>query len=92
MSTTTNAAGGATLDPPFGVRSGRRPVRSTVLLFGYGFLVLFSYYLLKPVRDALILSENGAEARSYLGRLRPLCSSSSCQCTAPSIVLTEGGP
>lgn len=68
MSTTINLAGGAILDRRSRPRRlGRRcPKMGTVSLFGYGFLVLFSYYLLKPVRDALILSENGAEARSYL--------------------------
>ncbi len=30
------------------------------------FLVLFSYYLLKPVRDALILTQGGAEVKAYL--------------------------
>ena len=39
--------------------------RGVVLLFLQGFLLLFSYYLLKPIREALILSEGGAEVRSY---------------------------
>jgi AAA family ATP:ADP antiporter len=30
------------------------------------FLLLTSYYLIKPVREALILAEGGAEAKSYL--------------------------
>lgn len=64
MFTTANFAAEAALEPDFGGRS--RSENSTLLLFGYGFLVLFSYYLLKPVRDALILTESGAEARSYL--------------------------
>jgi AAA family ATP:ADP antiporter len=29
------------------------------------FLLLAAYYLLKPVREALILSESGAEVKSY---------------------------
>lgn len=68
MSTTINLAGGAVLDrrSPSGWLGRRRLESGTMLLFSYGFLVLFSYYLLKPVRDALILTQNGAEARSYL--------------------------
>ena len=36
-----------------------------VLLFVKVFLLLFAYYLLKPVREALILTEQSAEVRSY---------------------------
>ena len=36
-----------------------------VLLFAKVFLLLFAYYLLKPVREALILTEQSAEVRSY---------------------------
>ncbi len=39
--------------------------RGVFLLFLQGFLLLFAYYLLKPIREALILSEGGAEVRSY---------------------------
>jgi AAA family ATP:ADP antiporter len=39
----------------------------TVLLLSLNvFLVLFSYYLLKPVRDALVLTQGGAEVTAYL--------------------------
>jgi len=36
-----------------------------VYLFLNFFLLLFAYYLLKPVREALVLTEGGAEVRSY---------------------------
>lgn len=39
--------------------------RGMVYLFLNFFLLLLAYYLLKPVREALVLSENGAEVRSY---------------------------
>jgi len=40
---------------------------SITLLMSFNvFLLLTSYYVIKPVRDALILAEGGAEARSYL--------------------------
>jgi len=45
------------------VRAGEGSV--VVLLFAKIFLLLFAYYLLKPVREALILSESSAEVRSY---------------------------
>jgi ATP:ADP antiporter, AAA family len=35
------------------------------VLFANGFLLLLAYYLLKPVRESLILSQNSAEIRSY---------------------------
>ncbi len=39
----------------------------TVLLLSLNvFVVLASYYILKPVRDALILTEGGAEVKAYL--------------------------
>jgi AAA family ATP:ADP antiporter len=40
-------------------------VRCVLLLTGQGFLVMVSYYLLRAVRDALILVEHSAEVRSY---------------------------
>jgi AAA family ATP:ADP antiporter len=46
------------------VRAGEAPL--TLLMAFNIFLLLTSYYLIKPVRDALILAEGGAEARSYL--------------------------
>lgn len=40
---------------------------SLTLLMAFNiFLLLTSYYLIKPVREALILAEGGAEAKSYL--------------------------
>lgn len=46
------------------VRGGEGPL--TLLMAFNIFLLLTSYYLIKPVRDALILAEGGAEAKSYL--------------------------
>jgi len=40
-------------------------VRCVVLLSSQGFLIMVSYYLLRAVRDALILVEHSAEVRSY---------------------------
>jgi AAA family ATP:ADP antiporter len=45
------------------VRGGEGSV--VLLLFLKVFLLLFAYYLLKPVREALILTEQSAEVRSY---------------------------
>ena len=45
------------------MRPGEGPV--VALLFGKIFLLLFAYYLLKPVREALVLTEGSAEVRSY---------------------------
>ncbi|MGH8443111.1 MAG: hypothetical protein ACRETF_09445, partial [Nevskiaceae bacterium] len=45
------------------VRPGEGAV--VLLLFAQVFLLLFAYYLLKPVREALILTEQSAEVRSY---------------------------
>ena len=39
---------------------------TVVLLALNVFVVLASYYILKPVRDALILTEGGAEVKAYL--------------------------
>src|ERR1051326_3406807 len=38
---------------------------AVVLLFFHIFTLLFAYYLIKPVREALILTEANAEVRSY---------------------------
>jgi AAA family ATP:ADP antiporter len=46
------------------VRAGEGPI--TLIMALNVFLLLTSYYLIKPVRDALILSSGGAEAKSYL--------------------------
>ena len=46
------------------VRAGEGPL--TLLMSFNIFLLLTSYYLIKPVREALILAEGGAEAKSYL--------------------------
>jgi AAA family ATP:ADP antiporter len=45
------------------VRAGEG--KAVAVMFVHGFLVLGSYYLLRPLREALILSESGAEIRSY---------------------------
>jgi AAA family ATP:ADP antiporter len=45
------------------VRAGEGP--AIALLFTKIFMLLFAYYLLKPVREALILTESSAEVRSY---------------------------
>jgi AAA family ATP:ADP antiporter len=39
--------------------------RSLVLFFANAFLILFSYYILKALREAFLLSESTAEVRSY---------------------------
>ncbi|MBN1831602.1 MAG: MFS transporter [Deltaproteobacteria bacterium] len=39
--------------------------RSAILLFLSVFLILTSYYIMKPVREALILTGGGAEIKSY---------------------------
>ena len=41
-----------------------------------------AYYVLKPVREALILGEGSAELKSYLSAARSWCSRSSCRSTA----------
>ena len=38
---------------------------SVFYLFSSGFVLLAAYYLLKPVRESLILSEGSAEIRAY---------------------------
>jgi ATP:ADP antiporter, AAA family len=45
------------------VRAGEG--RVVALMFAKGFLLLFAYYLVKPAREALILTEGSAELRSY---------------------------
>jgi AAA family ATP:ADP antiporter len=45
------------------VRAGEG--RVLALMFAKGFLLLFAYYLVKPAREALILTEGSAELRSY---------------------------
>ena len=45
------------------VRAGEG--RIVALLFTNVFVLLFAYYLLKPVREALVLEEGSAEVRSY---------------------------
>ena len=39
--------------------------RSVVLFFANGFLLLFSYYVLKALREAFLLSQFAAEVRAY---------------------------
>jgi AAA family ATP:ADP antiporter len=45
------------------VRAGEG--RVLALMFLKGFVLLFAYYLIKPAREALILTEGSAELRSY---------------------------
>ena len=46
------------------VHAGEGPV--TLIMALNVFLLLTSYYLIKPVRDGLILADGGAEAKAYL--------------------------
>ena len=46
------------------VREGES--RTALLLALNVFLILMAYYILKPVREALILSEGSAELKSYM--------------------------
>jgi AAA family ATP:ADP antiporter len=46
------------------VRAGEGPI--TLIMAFNVFLLLTSYYLIKPVREALILASGGAEAKAYL--------------------------
>ena len=39
--------------------------RSTFLFFLHGFLLLFSYYIVRVLREAFILTDYSAEVRSY---------------------------
>src|SRR5262245_15144194 len=39
--------------------------RSLLLFFANGFLLLFSYYVIKALREAFLLSESSAEVRAY---------------------------
>jgi AAA family ATP:ADP antiporter len=39
--------------------------KAALLLLIQAFILLFAYYLLKPARESLLLSENSAEIRSY---------------------------
>src|SRR5512134_1312246 len=49
---------------PFGrVEAGEGA--TALLMLAFGFVLLFSYYLIKPVREALILGGEGAEVKSY---------------------------
>ena len=47
------------------------------------FLLLDAYYLLKTVREVLILTQGGAEVKSYLRLARPLFCSSWCRSLEP---------
>ncbi|TKB47162.1 NTP/NDP exchange transporter [Thalassotalea mangrovi] len=46
--------------------------KSTLMLAGYAYLLMLLYYILKPIREALILSEHTAEVRSYSIALQAL--------------------
>jgi AAA family ATP:ADP antiporter len=43
-----------------------------LLLMSNVFILLTSYYIIKPVRESLILAANGAEIKSYTGALQAL--------------------
>lgn len=51
-----------TLHPDFIAHS---ELRNTVLLGASGFLLMLAYYLLRPVREALVLTQGDEEVRSY---------------------------
>src|SRR5262245_62086340 len=53
------------LSPFASVRSGEGA--TALLLMVNVFILLTAYYILKPVREALILGESGAEIKSYAG-------------------------
>ena len=48
----------------------REELRTTVALAVYVFILLSSYYVLKTVREALILAENGAAVKVYAGAVQ----------------------
>ena len=48
----------------------REELRTTVALAVYVFILLSSYYVLKTVREALILAENGAAVKVYAGAIQ----------------------
>ena len=50
------------------VHPGEAP--KAFLLFGNIFLVMFAYYIIKPVRDALILTGQSAEVKAYMGAVQ----------------------
>lgn len=52
------------------VRAGEGAV--VALMFTKAFVLLFAYYLVKPVRESLILTEGSAELRSYAVALQAL--------------------
>jgi AAA family ATP:ADP antiporter len=54
---------------------------TAVLLSLNVFLILTAYYVLKPVREALILGEGSPELKSYMSAGRSSCSLSSCLST-----------
>ncbi len=60
------------LSPIADVRPGEGPV---VLLLSLNlFLILLGYYLLKTVREALVLTESGAAVKTYVSAGQALCS------------------
>lgn len=64
------------------VRTGES---ATVLLLTFNvFLILTAYYIMKPVREALILTGGGAELKSYMSAGRPFFSSSPFRCMPDS--------
>jgi len=39
--------------------------KAVLMFFSYGFLVMFSYYMLKTLREPLLLTKATAETKSY---------------------------
>ena len=46
--------------------------RGILILFVHAFLLLLAYYLIRPVREALILTEGDAQIRSYAAAIQAL--------------------
>ena len=57
-------------------------VRDVLLMFASIFLLLVAYYILKTVREPLILATGGAELKTYAAGAQALCCCSTCRSTA----------
>ena len=62
------------LDKFLGLFTRLRPGegRSVVIFFSYALLLMLSYYILKTVREPLLLATAGAESKSYAYALTAL--------------------
>jgi AAA family ATP:ADP antiporter len=73
--TNTREAGGSPRTVPTGIYRLLRiftviypgEAAKALLLFSNVFLLMFAYYIIKPVRDALILTGQNAEVKAYMG-------------------------